>query len=563
MKKIRKLLKFSILPIMLLSSNALSFSSCSQQNNPKINIIGPDVIYSDDRPQYKARVSSWSGDSTIIWSISNSDIATIDKFTGQLMPLSHGNVTIYATLNADHSVISNFEIAILALPTKVNILGETKVVINCSEQYVAQVLPESADQHVTWTVENYLGEATITQDGILNPIKLGAIGVCATSTNPEIEEGYLLVRIVDIPYEVNIEDFPRDNQMVVGDKAYDCTATVKDEEAKDTIIWSSSNPEVASIDAKTGKLLPKSVGQATIRAASSVAPNVYDEEKITIIGRSPLIVDFTTDPWSTVIYYANQGIDVLTDAYKNTKSYRDNNNSFVGLLRPINILGAEYDVRVVGVNVDRISGTAKNAALTFEFAQVLSTYARSPMAMKWNGTNSPYWYNDLQEPITTADIRLLVNDKILHLINEGLGYEDEETPIKTILKISRLRTNKTDSYFTESENKIFLLSLAEMFSKTTLTGFNVCDIFDDITRTIYQEGSQYEWYKKNLPEQFDIHTELPAAIQKRTTDGTPCTYWTRSQGRVENVAIITHTTPCLSYKTSNEALLSIVPCFCI
>ena len=87
-----------------------------------------------------------------------------------------------------------------------------------------------------------------------------------------------------IPYEVDTVTFTHLNPTVsLHDPTYRMTPKYEPEATtylKST--FTSSNPEICDIDLNTGKLLPKQVGQTTIRVTSEMSDSVYGETTVTI-----------------------------------------------------------------------------------------------------------------------------------------------------------------------------------------------------------------------------------------------------------------------------------------
>lgn len=551
MKRVVKLLKFICLSIPFLSSTVLPLLSCSRQIY--ITIDGPTQIYSIDQPTYKANVISNSNNEEVIWDTSNHSIASINRLTGKLEPFSSGEISIYAILASDHSIVSSLRISILDAPNEVQIIGDETAAINCPQQYTAKILPPSAEQSVSWSVLNVDGEATINDSGVLQPIKLGGVMIYAKSTNPNIDSGFLYVKILNVPTSIEISNCPE--QMAVGAPPFICTVT-DSKDCKNNVYWTSSNDNVAKIDRITGQLEALSPGQAKIRATSTINPDIYDEKEITITGEIPTVLDFVTDSWKTVIFYANQGIEALSNAYYDTPSYIANNYSFVGLTRKIIIGQDEYTVRVIGANADTISGTQKKAALTFEFVQAISNSNWSAIQYPWNN-DSPenVWYSHTSE----ADIRSFLQTYIFKEINQGLGFFGEETPIKRVNKI----TCYHDDDPITSQDTIFLPSLIECLG-TNIINNSKHFIIDQDRERYKNEGIQYEWYTRNINPDSDPSRESIEALEKKDLSGNTVQWWYRSGFfDIEVIYWFSGQGQEQMWKDPTSQPKAFFPCFCI
>ena len=69
---------------------------------------------------------------------------------------------------------------------------------------------------------------------------------------------------------------------VVAGKTIDLTATVSPEKAKQTVTWTSNNPDVAAVDATTGKVTGVKAGGVVITAKSTVDESITRQHGVTV-----------------------------------------------------------------------------------------------------------------------------------------------------------------------------------------------------------------------------------------------------------------------------------------
>lgn len=170
-----------------------------------ITISGSNEIYLGQvqTVQYTATVLPAGVSQSVIWSVDNESIATINE-NGLLTPLAVGTVKIIARSAVKEEVYAEYTLVIKEfLPTGISITGKSKVLIGLTEQYVATVLPEGISQNVIWSVDNET-LATINANGVLTPLAEGTIIITATSALLNTVQATIEVQIVDSPEAVKL-----------------------------------------------------------------------------------------------------------------------------------------------------------------------------------------------------------------------------------------------------------------------------------------------------------------------------------------------------------------------
>lgn len=124
---------------------------------------------------------------SVTWSSSNTEVATVD-LNGKVTGVAIGEATITATVVADPSITSTFDITVTegtvgpieTEPQDIRINGATKVEEGYQIALVASVLPIGVSQNVTW---ESLDEsvATVSQTGIVTGKKAGTVHIRAYS----------------------------------------------------------------------------------------------------------------------------------------------------------------------------------------------------------------------------------------------------------------------------------------------------------------------------------------------------------------------------------------------
>ena len=149
-----------------------------------LTVSGRNMIDIVNPRQYEATLYPAVEDTTVIWSTSDEEIATVDE-TGRVTALAVGEVDIIATVGNITNKKTITVVEELADPTTVNIAGDAEIVEFGIANYTSSVEPENADPSVTWSVDDET-IATIDQTGKLIANKVGKVTVKATATGTEV-----------------------------------------------------------------------------------------------------------------------------------------------------------------------------------------------------------------------------------------------------------------------------------------------------------------------------------------------------------------------------------------
>lgn len=233
---------------------------------------------------------------------------------------------------------------------------------------------------------------------------------------------------------------------------------------------------------------------------------------------------FETDPWSTIVEHANQGLNHLKQHY--------GVNSFVGLERSVKINGLDQKVRVIGENEDYIasaSGAPTNdmAALTFQFVNVLSWLSVNqilPVCVSMGASTWGWENSDVRTYLTST----VGENSFANQMNEQLGVG----AVQTVSKWS-VNHDLDDPASAHSET-FFIPSLADIYNEDQIN----FDIFEDAD--FYQleanhlVGSEeyqkpYSYYRNNINQDDDFAYEHTTRVLALTDcDGYSQPYWLRT-----------------------------------
>ena len=224
-------------------------------------------------------------DKTIAWSSSDENVATVSH-DGVVTAVSVGETTITATCG---EATATCEVIVKPIvPTSITLNTETlELTIGENEILTATVDPESTtDKTIVWSSSDE-NVATVSGDGVVTAVSVGETTITATcgeaTATCEITVSPCLVESIELDYS-KWNGFPGES--------FTISATVNPYNAIDkTIIWNSSDPEVATVD-ETGMVIAVKPGSSLITAITS--NGLTGSCEVTVL---PILVEsITLDP---------------------------------------------------------------------------------------------------------------------------------------------------------------------------------------------------------------------------------------------------------------------------
>ena len=204
-------------------------------------------------------------DKTVTWISSDESVATVDQ-EGKVTAVKAGEAIITAKAGDKEAqckvVVTPAAVPVTSITLDAQLLeleeGETG-------QLTATVLPEDAtDKSVVWFSSDE-SVATVDQEGKVTAVKAGEAIITA-----KVGELAAECKVVVHAPVVPVTEITLDQQEVhiMPDQTVQLTATVKPDNATDkTVTWSSSHPEVATVDQK-GTVTGVSMGETVITATA-------------------------------------------------------------------------------------------------------------------------------------------------------------------------------------------------------------------------------------------------------------------------------------------------------
>ncbi|MCF0053448.1 Ig-like domain-containing protein [Dyadobacter sp. LJ53] len=215
----------------------------------------------------------------VTWSSSNTSIVSVDG-SGLVRGMSPGTATITATTNEGQKTASSTVTAGNIAVSGVTIAATASVGVNNSVTLVASVEPVNAtNKTLTWSTSD-AGIVSVSQSGVLTGVAPGTATVTVTS-----QDGAKTASSVVTVSNVLITSITLNKPTAtvgVGDTTTIKAAVAPVNVSNKTVVWSSSNPSVATVNA-TGIVTAVAVGNATITATAQDAGGVSSGSALTIV----------------------------------------------------------------------------------------------------------------------------------------------------------------------------------------------------------------------------------------------------------------------------------------
>lgn len=340
---------------------------------------GETLMKDETIPLYATVLPENASDKSLLWHSSNEDIATVSE-TGVVMQKGEGTVTITAQSRSDPDVVSDPVSIVCTNESRgtgvtVNPEGNITIIyLKDTEETVqmhANILPEDANQAVTWSVDRP-EIAEIDENGVLTAKAPGDVIVTARSENYNIS-GFVGLTVVQLPTSVTIFG---ENTVDIG-KTIQLSATVAPENAQDkSLTWSSGDPSIAEVD-ENGIVTGMGAGNVAIIAASNANPQLSRYYIITVTV-PPIIISINT-PGTTVLDIGGSVLLSTTITPANTSN------------KTVTWISSDTSVATVdanGVVTARASGTVIIVASTYNgITDSITFTVRQPYSLVFNAND--------------------------------------------------------------------------------------------------------------------------------------------------------------------------------
>lgn len=304
------------------SSNRLNIGPSGDAANVSGNLLkgvyfdNPDKIHFNRKGYNKTTMRSLAAkDGKLVFTVGNYDYVPRNQAYLQLTDASQYNTADYVLMTQEE-----YETYLKNLVVEVSGISISKTELNLTEgdkaSLTATITPQDAtDKTVTWTSSNE-SIATVSASGEVTAVKAGSATITASSSNGKT--AVCKVNVNPLIIQVSSIVLDRDNAVLKVGESVSLTASIVPVNATDkTIIWSSDNESVATVD-NNGTVTAITIGSATITASSSNGKTAVC--KVTVASNIILVSSIVLDKENaelkvgeSITLYATVGPDDATD----------------------------------------------------------------------------------------------------------------------------------------------------------------------------------------------------------------------------------------------------------
>ena len=371
-----------------------------------VTIAGNDSVFVAGTTLLTATVFGTNAAQAVIWSSNDLNVATVDS-NGEVTGVAVGTAKIIATSTADNSKADTLEITV-PTPTidSVTITGMDTVLKGDTISLTATVFGTNVAQAVTWSSSNE-GVATVNPStGEVTAIDTGMVNIIATSTVDGTQTATVTITVMS----VNSVTITGDTSVLKG-FTLSLTVTVSvTNGASDSVTWSSSDEDVATVNPSTGEVTAIDTGMVNIIATSTVdstqadtvAITVMSVNSVTIAGETSVLMGDTIGLTATVSV-TNGAVQTVTWTSSDTGVARvDSDGRVVGVSAGVvNIIATstvdstQADTVAIAVTaplatVESISITGENSVFVEDTISLMATVSvtnGAPQTVTWNTSN--------------------------------------------------------------------------------------------------------------------------------------------------------------------------------
>lgn len=262
-----------------------------------------DINVPEDSIQLAAQVIPEAASQTVVWKSSNPTVASVDTNGRVTVGIKTGMAVITASVVDGSKKTGTYQITVNKALTNIALTGAVSVGIGKTAKPNLVFTPADAtNKNVIWTSSDPI-VATVSTTGLVKGIVSGEVTIVATSKeNPALKAEWLLT-VAPAVTKITVTgagvidlsaDMPHEKQLTVTTIPASATAGV---------VWSSSKPSVATVDANGLVTATGVTGSAIIKASATDGSNQnatavisvgYLPTGIQIVGSTTLVAGKST-----------------------------------------------------------------------------------------------------------------------------------------------------------------------------------------------------------------------------------------------------------------------------
>lgn len=199
----------------------------------------------------------------VVWSSSDESVLRVSQ-SGVVEAVGNGSATVMATAGSVSATSDPITVTTKLTSLSLGVKSLSLSVGGNPSQLTLVFSPSTAsNQNVTWSSSDD-SVATVDQSGLVTPRKAGEACISATAE----DGGFIVQCTVTVSQPVEGVTLDKSTVRILGADSVQLAATVSPNDADQTVIWSSSDESVATVD-QSGLVTSVSAGEATITAKSA------------------------------------------------------------------------------------------------------------------------------------------------------------------------------------------------------------------------------------------------------------------------------------------------------
>ncbi|WP_418561452.1 Ig-like domain-containing protein, partial [Holdemanella porci] len=222
------------------------------------------------------------------------------------------------------------------------VASQNQVTKGETAQLTLTIKPDNyPNKDVTWSSSNE-ATATVDENGLVTTHEVGTVTITATlKSDPAISSSVTIVVNPIKVSKITVTGYDK-KYLVKGDTVTLGTTVEPSDAANKSIVWSSSNEEVATVD-QSGKVTAVGQGTVSIKALNDDS-GVYGEQVITVYDNTPYSTDvyvYVTNRYQKTTYKINipkNGVEIAASSVAQNSMGTDGNLVTKGALRVLDTL---------------------------------------------------------------------------------------------------------------------------------------------------------------------------------------------------------------------------------
>lgn len=215
---------------------------------------------------------------TLEWDSSNTEIATVDS-NGKITAIKQGQATIVAKTTDGSNITATCEVKVLKLVSGIVLnVSSASLAEGQTLQLNATITPEQADNKTLQWISSNEAIATVNQSGLVTAVSKGNVVIIAKSTDGSDLSATCDIIVVRPVISITISESeivmsPGENKLLTAE-------IIPNDATNKELIWSSSNPRVATVD--NGNVVAIANGETIVTVSTNDGTEISAYCKITV-----------------------------------------------------------------------------------------------------------------------------------------------------------------------------------------------------------------------------------------------------------------------------------------